>query len=135
MSEEEKKEQIEAPQTPIIDEETAQKLGDASINRIKMIQKMVKEYYRALNGTINSLEMYQLGVDTILAGFGLISRSNDMEEYDVDSRIAIMNASLNVVINVLNKVYLDPSVVAGQVAQAALESAQRQGIKFNGKQK
>jgi hypothetical protein len=133
MAEEKKKEQIEAPHTPIIDEETAQKLGDASVNRIKMIQKMVKEYYRAINGSINSLEMYQLGVDAILAGFGLISRSNDMEEYDVDTRISIMNASLNVVINVLNKVYLDPKVVAGQVAQAALESAQRQGIKFNGK--
>jgi len=130
---EEKKEKIEAPHTPVIDEETAQKLGDASISRIKMIQKMVKEYYRALNGSINSLEMYQLGVDTVLAGFGLISRSNDMEEYDIDSRIAIMNASLNVVINVLNKVYLDPKVVAGQVAQASLESAQRQGIKFNDK--
>ena len=130
---EEKKEQIEAPHTPVIDEETAKKLGDASINRIKMIQKMVKEYYRALNGSINSLEMYQLGIDAILAGFGLISRSNDMEEYDVDTRISIINASLNVVINVLNKVYLDPKVVAGQVAQAALESAQRQGIKFNDK--
>ena len=59
-----------------------------------------------------------------------------MEEYDVDTRIAIMNATLNVVINVLNKVYLDPKVVAGQVAQAAIESAKRQGIKginFDGK--
>ena len=42
----------------------------------------------------------------------------------------------NVVINVLNKVYLNPEVVAGQVAKAAIESAQRQGLKginFNDK--
>ena len=136
MSEEEKKSQIEAPNTPVIDAETAQKLGDASLNRIKQIAKMAKEYYRALNGSLNSTEFYQLGVDTILAGFQLVSRSNDMEEYDVDTRIAIMNATLNVVINVLNKVYLDPKVVAGQVAQAALESAKRQGLRginFNDK--
>ena len=129
MSDKEKKSQIEAPHTPVIDEETAKKLGDASLNRIKQIAKMAKEYYRALNGSLNATEFYQLGVDTILAGFQLVSRSNDMEEHDVDTRIAIMNATLNVVINVLNKVYLDPKVVAGQVAQAAMESAKRQGIK------
>ena len=134
MSEDEKKIQIEAPHTPVIDEETAKKLGDASISRIAMIQKMVKEYFRAINGSINATEMYQLGVDSILAGFGLISRSNDMEEYDVDTRISIINASLNVVVNVLNKVYLNPEVVAGQVAKASLEAAKRKGIKFNDKQ-
>jgi hypothetical protein len=46
-----------------------------------------------------------------------------------------MNATLNIIVNLVNKIYLNPDVVAGQVAKAAMESAQRQGIKFNGRQK
>ena len=122
---------------PMVDDETAQKLGDASLNRIKMFGKMCKEYTRAMNnGHINSLEMFQTGMDMVIAGFGLISRSNDMDELNVDERINSINAALSTIINVLNKVYLDPKVVAGQVAQAAMESAKRQGIKginFDGK--
>lgn len=112
----------------LIDEETIKKLGDASLSRIQQIAKMAKEYYRALNGSINSTEMYQIGVDTMLAGAQLVSRSMDMDELNIEQRISMMNATLNVFINVLNKVYLDPNVVAGQVAKAALESAQRNGV-------
>lgn len=130
---EENRENVEGTPTAIIDDETAAKLGSASLSRIDQIAKMAKEYYRAINGTINSLEMYQIGVDTIMAGFKLVSRSNDMDEMDVDTRINIMNATLSVIVNVLNKVYLDPQVVAGQVAQAAVESAKRNGVKFNDK--
>lgn len=115
----------------LIDEETIKKLGDASLSRIQQIAKMAKEYYRALNGSINSTEMYQIGVDTMLAGAQLVSRSMDMDELNIDQRISMMNATLNVFINVLNKVYLDPNVVAGQVAKAALESAQRKGVLKN----
>lgn len=115
----------------LIDEETIKKLGDASLSRIQQIAKMAKEYYRALNGSINSTEMYQIGVDTMLAGAQLVSRSMDMDELNIDQRISMMNATLNVFINVLNKVYLDPNVVAGQVAKAALESAQRNGVLKN----
>lgn len=115
----------------LIDEETIKKLGDASLSRIQQIAKMAKEYYRALNGSINSTEMYQIGVDTMLAGAQLVSRSMDMDELNIDQRISLMNATLNVFINVLNKVYLDPNVVAGQVAKAALESAQRNGVLKN----
>lgn len=115
----------------LIDEDTIQKLGDASIQRINRIRSMVKEYFRALNGSINSLEMYQIGVDTMLAGAQLVSRSMDMDELSIEQRITMMNATLNVFINVLNKVYLDPNVVAGQVAKAALESAQRKGVLKN----
>ena len=113
----------------VIDDETTKKLGEASLNRIQMVAKMAKEYFRALNGgTISSLEFYQLGVDTILAGFQLVSRSMDMDELNVDQRINLTNATLNTVLNVLNKVYLNPEVVANQVAQAALESATRKGL-------
>jgi len=113
-----------------IDGETAQKLGEASLNRIQMIDKMAREYARAMNGgSINSLELFQVGMDTILAGFSIISRSNDYAEYGVDQRIQIINSALSTIINVLNKVYLNPEVVAGQVAQAALKSAKRQGLK------
>lgn len=125
-------EENQKEKAPLIDDETAQKLGDASLQRIKQIAKMSKEYYRAVNGSINSLEMYQLGVDTIVAGFQLVSRSADMDELDVEERINSMNATLNIIINMVNKVYLNPEVVAGQVAKASLESAQRKGIKFNG---
>ena len=127
MSEEQKVQNIE----DVVDNDTAQKLGDASLSRIKMFSKMCKEYVRALNGGhINSLEVFQCGMDMIVAGFGLISRSNDMDELNVQERIECMNSSLTTIINLLNRVYLDPQVVAGQVAQAALESARRQGIKI-----
>lgn len=118
----------------MIDDETAQKLGDASLTRIKQIAKMSKEYYRAIYGNINSNDFYQLGMDTIVAGFTLISRSMDMDELNVEERIALMNSTLTTIISMLNKVYLNPEVVANQVAQAALKSAQRAG-KFNGKRK
>lgn len=67
----------------------------------------------------------------MLAGAQLVSRSMDMDELSIEQRITMMNATLNVFINVLNKVYLDPNVVAGQVAKAALESAQRKGVLKN----
>lgn len=124
---EEKKEVV----LPAVDDETAQKLGDSSLNRIKMFSKMCKEYVRALNdGHINSLEMFQTGMDMIIAGFGLISRSNDMDNLDVKERITSINAALSTVIGVLNKVYLNPEVVASQVAKASMETAERNGVKF-----
>lgn len=126
MSEENKELSIEE----FVDGETAQKLGEASLNRINMIDKMAREYARAMNGgSINSLELFQVGMDTILAGFSIISRSNDYAEYGVDQRIQIINSALSTIINVLNKVYLNPEVVAGQVAQASIKAAKRQGIK------
>jgi hypothetical protein len=128
-------EENQTEKAPLIDDETAQKLGDASLQRINRISHMAKEYFRALNGTINSIEMYQLGIDTVVAGLQLVSRSADMDELDVEARIKSMNATLNIIVNLVNKIYLNPDVVAGQVAKAAMESAQRQGIKFNGRQK
>ena len=126
MSEENKELSIEE----FVDGETAQKLGEASLNRINMIDKMAREYARAMNGgSINSLELFQVGMDTVLAGFSIISRSNDYAEYGVDQRIQIINSALSTIINVLNKVYLNPEVVAGQVAQASVKAAKRQGIK------
>lgn len=126
MSEENKELSIEE----FVDGETAQKLGEASLNRINMIDKMAREYARAMNGgSINSLELFQVGMDTVLAGFSIISRSNDYAEYGVDQRIQIINSALSTIINVLNKVYLNPEVVAGQVAQASIKAAKRQGIK------
>ena len=126
MSEENKELSIEE----FVDGETAQKLGEASLNRINMIDKMAREYARAMNGgSINSLELFQVGMDTVLAGFSIISRSNDYAEYGVDQRIQIINSALSTILNVLNKVYLNPEVVAGQVAQASIKAAKRQGIK------
>lgn len=126
MSEENKELSIEE----FVDGETAQKLGEASLNRINMIDKMAREYARAMNGgSINSFELFQVGMDTILAGFSIISRSNDYAEYGVDQRIQIINSALSTIINVLNRVYLNPEVVAGQVAQASIKAAKRQGIK------
>ena len=63
MSEEQKVQAIE----DVVDADTAQKLGDASLSRIKMFSKMCKEYVRALNGgRINSLEVFQCGMDMIV---------------------------------------------------------------------
>ena len=127
-------ENIATPQNieDVIDADTAQKLGEASLSRIKMFEKMCKEHARILNGgTINSLEMFQVGMDMIVGGFGLISRSNDMDELGVQERIQCINAALSTIINLVNKVYLNPEVVAGQVAKASIESAKRKGIKFN----
>lgn len=131
MAEDVNVENTEVESTPEISaEEAVQRMGDQAVKRIEMIAKMVKEYYRAIHGTINSLEFYQLGMDTIVAGLSLISRSNDMDELSVDERITTMNASLNTIIGLMNKVYLNPEVVANQVAQASIEAAKRKGVKI-----
>ena len=116
--------------TQVIDDETTQKLGEASLSRIKQIARMAKEYYRAISGNLTSNDFYLLGMDTMLAGVALIERSMTMDNLDVDERIGLMNSSITVFLNVLNKVYLNPEVVANQVAKASLETAQRSG-KFN----
>lgn len=110
----------------ILDEQTKQDIGDASVKQIKMITKMIIEYARALNGgTINSTEMMLLGTNVISAGWAIISRSNDYDGLDVDTRIAVIKAIKASVDSVVEKVYLNPEVVAQQVAKAALESASR----------
>ena len=115
-----------------LSEETKQQLGDASIARINQIAKMVKEYYRCLNENLNSLEMYAIGMDCILAGWSLIGRSNDMDMLDVDGRIAIAKASMETINKVIEKVYCNPEVVAGMVAKAAMHSVTSGKVK-NGK--
>ena len=119
-----------------LDDQTKQELGNASIKRIEIISHMIKEYFRALNdGKLNSFEFMAIGMDTVLAGYQLISRSNDMDMLDVDTRIATMKAITNSIQQVLEKVYLNPEVVAGMVAQAAIESAKRDGVGKSFKQK
>lgn len=116
-----------------IDDQAKQELADASMKQIQQIAKMVKEYHRAIYGSINSTELYVLGVNTIMAGLQMISRSNDMDMLDVDTRIATMKATMATIQQVLDKVYLNPEVVAGMVAQAALETAKRDGLMKNKK--
>lgn len=112
-----------------LDDKTKQELGDASIKRIEIIAHLIKEYFRALNdGKMNSFEFMAIGMDTVLAGYQLISRSNDMDMLDVDTRIATMKAVSSSIQQVLDRVYLNPEVVAGMVAQAAIESAKRDGV-------
>ena len=119
-----------------LDEETKQQVGDASIKQIQQIAHMVKEYIRALNGgTINSTELFILGTNTILAGYQLISRSNDMDLLDVDTRISTIKAVQATIQQVIDKVYLNPEVVAGMVAHAAIDSAKRNGVGKSFKQK
>ena len=77
MSEEQKVQAIE----DVVDADTAQKLGDASLSRIKMFSKMCKEYVRALNGGhINSLEGGRF--DVVLSLHMVIaSRSNRAQAF------------------------------------------------------
>lgn len=110
-------------------EETKQEIGDASLQRMSIIYKMVREYFRALNnGTLNSMEFTAVGIDTCLAGLQLISRSNDMDMLDVDQRISIMKAIQATINSVIEKVYLNPEVASKMVAQAAMEATQRAGL-------
>ena len=108
-----------------IDEETKQALGDASLKRIGIISHMVKEYFRALNGTLNSTEFMSIGMDCVQAGLQLISRSNDMDNLNVDQRIATMSGIKALIDSIFDKVYTNPEVVANMVAKAAVESASR----------
>ena len=119
--------QENANASQVIDNETAQKLGEASISRITKIAKLTKEYYRALSGNLTSNDFYLLGLDTMLAGATLLERSMTMDNLGVEERISLMNSALTVFLNVMNKVYLNPEVVANQVAKASIETAQRSG--------
>lgn len=113
----------------LVSDEIKQELGEASLKRISIIYNLVKEYFRAINnGTMSALEFTMVGMDVVQAGLQLISRSNDMDNADVDTRIETMTAMKALVNNIFDKVYLNPEVVAGQVAKANIESLERKGL-------
>lgn len=118
----------EEKQQSELNDETKQQLGDASLKRINIIAKMVKEYFRCINENLSSVEMYAIGMDCILAGWSLIGRSNDMDLLDVDGRIAIAKASMETINKVVEKVYCNPEVVAGMVAQAAMHEVSNKKV-------
>jgi len=109
-------------------EKAKQDMADASIIRINMINKMVRETFRAIHGTISSTEMMAIGMDTVMAGLSLMSKSNDMDLLDVDGRIATMKAIQATINGIMEKLYLNPEVVAGMVGKAAMETASRDGL-------
>ncbi len=102
-------------------EQMKQKMGEESIKRQEWIQKHVKEYYKALNGDkLSPEEILILGMDTIQAGYALVSRFSDMIQQGVDERMNTIISVREQIDKTLKGFYLDKDKSAVLVAKAAM---------------
>ena len=107
-----------------VSKEQEEKMAELSEKRIEIIQKQIKSYFTALSplGKLSPEEMLLIGMDTITAGYGLISRFSDMAEQNVEDRInAIMSVRAGID-GILSKTLLNKPVVEAMVANTAMHN-------------
>ena len=105
-------------------EEYNQKVADESLKRQEWIQKHVKNYFRALNGDkLSPEELFMLSMDTIIAGYTMVTRYSDMVEQNVEERINTLASVRAGIDNILQKSLMNKEVVTAQVAQTAIHNA------------
>ena len=105
-------------------EQMKQKMGEESIKRQEWIQKHVKSYFRALNGDkLSPEELFMLSMDTIIAGYTMVTRYSDMVEQNVEERINTLASVRAGIDNILQKSLMNKEVVTAQVAQTAIHNA------------
>ena len=104
---------------------------DASAKRIAWIQKHVKNYYRTLNGDrLSPEELLVLAMDTIMAGYSMVSRFCDMVEQGVEERIGTVGSVRMTIDNLLSKSFLNKEVAEQQVAQMVQHNLEAQKNKL-----
>lgn len=104
-------------------EEYNQKVADESLKRQEWIQKHVKNYFRALNGDkLSPEELFMLSMDTIIAGYTMVTRYSDMVEQNVEERINTLASVRACIDNILQKSLMNNEVVTAQVAQTAIHN-------------
>ena len=105
-------------------EEYNQKIADESLKRQEWIQKHVKNYFRALNGDkLSPEELFMLSMDTIIAGYTMVTRYSDMIEQNVEERINTLASVRAGIDNILQKSLMNKEVVTAQVTQTAIHNA------------
>ena len=105
-------------------EEYNQKVADESLKRQEWIQKHVKNYFRALNGDkLSPEELFMLSMDTIIAGYTMVTRYSDMIEQNVEERINTLASVRAGIDNILQKSLMNKEVVTAQVTQTAIHNA------------
>ena len=105
-------------------EEYNQKIADESLKRQEWIQKHVKNYFRALNGDkLSPEELFMLSMDTIIAGYTMVTRYSDMVEQNVEERINTLASVRAGIDNILQKSLMNKEVVTAQVTQTAIHNA------------
>ena len=105
-------------------EEYNQKVADESLKRQEWIQRHVKSYFRALNGDkLSPEELFMLSMDTIIAGYTMVTRYSDMIEQNVEERINTLASVRAGIDNILQKSLMNKEVVTAQVAQTAIHNA------------
>ena len=121
MSEKEKLEELEESKEF---KEYKEKQAELSEKRIDMITKMVKQHFSALtlSGKLNAIEMFQIGMDTILAGYGIVSRYSDMMNESMSERKDVIMRTKLAVDDVLSKTLLNDEVIQQQVANTAMHN-------------
>ena len=106
-------------------EEYNQKIADESLKRQEWIQKHVKNYFRALNGDkLSPEELFMLSMDTIIAGYTMVTRYSDMIEQNVEERINTLASVRAGIDNILQKSLMNKEVVTAQVTQTAIHNAE-----------
>ena len=98
--------------------EQQEQWADESAKRIAWIQKHVKNYFKAINGDrLSAEELLILGMDTIMAGYTMVSRFSDMVGHNADDRIAAVASVRSSIDTMLSKSFLNKEVAEKQVAQ------------------
>lgn len=98
-------------------QEYKKKQAELSERRIETITKMIKSHFAALTpeNKLNAVEMFQLGIDAIIAGYGLVSRYSDMVGEDVEGRKDIILRTRSSVDDILSRTLLNENVLKQQV--------------------
>lgn len=99
----------------------AKRMNEESVKRQEWIQKHVREYFKAINGNkLNAPEMFALGMDTIIAGYKMVSRFSDMLSQNADERMNTILTVRSYINDELNKTFLNEAFVNEQVKQTAI---------------
>lgn len=98
--------------------------GELGKKRIEIITRMIKQHFAALtpSGKLNAIEMYQLGVNAIMAGYSLVSRYSDMMNENAEERKDLILRTKLTIDNMLNESFLKENVLQQQVANTAIHN-------------
>lgn len=105
-------------------EEYNKRVAEESLKRQEWIQKHVKSYFRALNGDkLSAEELFMLSMDTIIAGYTMVTRYSDMLEQNIDERLNTVASVRSAIDNILSKSIMNREVTAALVANTAMHNA------------
>ena len=105
-------------------QEYKKKQAELSERRIETISRMVKSHFSALTpeNKLNAIEMFQLGIDTIIAGYGIVSRYSDMVGEEVDGQKDMILRPRSSGDDILSRTLLNEDVLKQQVLNTTVHN-------------